>query len=131
MFGLHGIGLFSNSFIEAEREVISFLLTSALILYLIASYTIALSARLSRNKSKNRTLTANGFELLDRYQDVLKIGIVLLVIRFSPSIAGRHESAIDIESLEADAFPQPLFVRFAHSPRLFPISCAFSQALRK
>lgn len=104
LFVLHGIGLFSNSFIEAEREVISFLLTTALLFYLVAAYSAAHQAPAQSSKA---TSCASA---LHRYQDVIKIAVMLFVLRFSPSIAGRHESITDGEALNEDAFPSPIFV---------------------
>jgi hypothetical protein len=110
LFALHGIGLFSNSFIEAEQQTISFLLTSALLCYLAAAFLRAnRRQRRARDGLPKPTLAA----FVERYQDVLKLVALLFVIRFCPSIAGRHESVIGDKTLDGaaeDAFPPPIIV---------------------
>ncbi len=86
LYILHGVGLFSNSYIEAEDHVIYYLLTSSLCFYFIQAV---------RRDMGLSTL--------------IKIALLSAFLRFSPSLQGRHERGFTEEmtlpfgSLQASA----------------------------
>jgi hypothetical protein len=119
LFALHGVGLFSNSFIEAEHQVISFLLTSLLLCYLAAAWRRRHRHHHHHHHRRQRQRhlrPAAAAEAGAQYGEVVKLVVLLCVIRFSPSIVGRHESVGGDTAPgglmdEEDAFPPPIVVR--------------------